>query len=508
MTEDKSPKTSKAQQPKSGQELLATEQAVEILGTSRPTLTRWIKEGKIKALKVGRQWRFYRQDLERFLKGQAPRVESLASADPLVEQLRGRLAELGKPPAAKLPPGTSPETGEDPFGQVAHLMVQVALASRAGDIHIHPIRDGQRTQGIFRVRIDGALKEVARFDIHLLEPVIERWKTLSGADPNVQSLPQDGRAELNVNSEQVDAWTCFVPSKLGTALTVRLLRPGELCLDLHKLGYRGTHIERIKRALDEPAGLIICTGQTGTGKTTMLYSCLRLVAAPEVKVMTAEDPVEYLLAGVVQCPVQSDKGLTFGRLVRAFLRSDSDVVLVGEIRDAEVANLCVQAALTGHLVLTTLHAPDAASALRRLVEVGVPAFVVADATLLVVAQRLARRLCHHCRRPGEPDEADVRRAGEIARAGGLGGVLDNPRWHVPVGCPECAQTGYLGRFPIAETLDVTAPLAGALRQEADADRLRRVAVEQGMTTLGADGIAHAAAGETTLREVLRVLAMR
>lgn len=310
---------------------------------------------------------------------------------------------------------------------------------------------------------------------------------------------------LDAGDVRIDVLLCFMPSALGESLTARILHPNGGIIALEQTDYAPADRDRLLRALRVPWGLILLTGPTGCGKTTVLYSCLKRVSSPEVKVLTIEDPVEYVFPWMVQTQVDPAEGLSFARLARSALHSDPDVVMIGELRDGETANISLQVALTGHLILTTLHADDTARALVRLVEMGCPAFVVGDATKLVLAQRLVRLLCPDCSRETDLEPQRLARAEHLARTGGLEWDALPKRFRSAVGCDQCRRLGYRGRNVIAEVLEVTPEIGTALRRGASVDELRTIAVGQGMTTMAADGVRKAAQGKTTLDEVLRLL---
>jgi len=482
-------------------QLLTMEQAIALLKTSRPTFYRWVRQGKIAGTKLGRQWRFHRGDIERFLAGQEPRIELRADLSPLIENLRRRVEALGAKDVS------SPADGD--VLRAVSLMIRLGVAMRASDIHIEPFRRAGREGmvGVLRYRVDGVLHPVAEIDARLLPALDEQWKTMAHCDVHEKVRPQDGRIEVRLDDtgQVVDLRVCFVPAVLGPSLTVRVLDANAARLEMDRLGYAPRDKERLLRWLRAPWGAILITGPTGCGKTTALYACLNHLTTPERKVMSVEDPVEFLLPGVVQVAVRLQSGVTFATAVRSFLRSDPDVIMVGEVRDFESLQLVHQAALTGHLVLTTLHADEAARALVRMVEIGSDPFLVADSTKLIVAQRLIRKLCPECSVEAQPLASHLEQAANLARAGGLDWAALPKAFRAPRGCPKCHQTGFRGRDVAAEALEVTPEIGAALRRGASIDELRTIAIGQGMTTMAADGLRRAAAGDTSLEEVLRVL---
>jgi excisionase family DNA binding protein len=489
---------------KSG-DLLSMEQAIEMLGTTRPTFYRWLRSGRIKGMKVGRQWRFTREDIERFLKGEAPRIDLPADIDPLLEALGGKMEALGverKPPKAL--------TGTDKVVEAVNRMILLALSMDASDIHLSPqyVEGKEVNVGMVRVRIDGVLHPLAEIDLRVWPAVVDRWKVMAACDLHEKEKPQDGRILIG-EPNRADLRVSFLPTCLGEAITVRVLKFDvvELCT-LERINFSERDREQMKKWLAAPWGVVVVTGPTGCGKTTTIYAALREVTRPEVKTITIEDPVEALFPWMEQVQVRPAQGLTFPALMRAVMRSDPDVIFVGEIRDAETLKAVQQMALTGHLVFTVLHAPEAAKALIRMVEVGGDPFVVGEAVKLVVSQRLIRCLCPECSTPGAPSVEIEEKARVMAREAGLDWLSLPKEWRRPAGCPACSQTGYRGRDVIAETLELSSEIAGALKRGADADEIRRIAVTQGMVPMVVDGIGRAARGETTLAEVVRVLGLR
>ena len=484
-----------SQPERAADELLDMEQAIALLNTTRPTFYRWLRAGKIKGMKAGRQWRFYRADVERFIKGQQPRIELVADIQPLIEALTAKLTAVG----AKT---TGVDTGE-PVAKAVNFMLRLGVAMHASDFHLESQTDGQNPKLHLRYRVDGVLHTAMTADVRLLPAIIEQWKRLATCDVNVKNLPQDGRIVLDIDGDRLDLRVCFIPAIMGESLTARFLRASQLQLDLDRLPYSPRDRATLRRYLQAPSGIVCCTGPTGSGKTTTLYTCLHEVTKPGVKVISVEDPVEYLLPGMTQVPVNQSAGLTFARVLRSILRSDPDVIMVGEMRDLESLHIAVQASLTGHLVLTTLHTDDAASALTRMMDIGLPPFLVADTARLVVAQRLVRVLCPECSVAAEPTPAQLAQAQELAKQGGLDWTTLPHKFRKPVGCAKCAQTGYRGRTTLTEMLEVTPAVGAALRRGARVEELHALAIKDDMTTICADGIVKAAAGATTLDEVYR-----
>ena len=480
-----------------GRELVDMAGAIAMLKTTRPTFYRWLRSGKLRGMKVGRQWRFHRSDVERFLQGEGPLVDLAGDLTPLLTALRRHL-----PDGAGPDPASTPDR-EDL--QAVMLMIAAAAHMRASDLHIEPHTDaaGERVTRV-RCRVDGVLHILAEFDIRLLRPIVERWKIMGGCNIHETRLPQDGRIVVRVQGRQLDLRVSFVPVGTGEAVTVRFLDSSVARLSLDRIEFAARDKERLLRFLAENWGLLVVSGPTGSGKTTVLYSCLMHCVRPEIKAMSVEDPVEYILPGVTQVQLRSADGLNFPAALRAVLRSDPDVILIGELRDNESLMIAQQCALTGHLVMTSMHAGDAAAALQRMVDMGSAPFLVADATRLVQSQRLVRNLCKACSRPCRPSPDLLARAGELAHAGGLNWNELPTDYREAVGCPECRTTGYRGRTVIVENLAVTPAIRAAICRNAPVEELRALAVKEGMTTFVADGIRRAAEGQTTLEEVLRV----
>ncbi|MBN1347536.1 MAG: Flp pilus assembly complex ATPase component TadA [Phycisphaerae bacterium] len=500
-------KTSHAPKPNGkdpGAELLTMDHAIALLKTTRPTFYRWLRSGKLKGTKVGRQWRFRREDIDRFVTGQGPRIELTADIDPFIRQVRLRLEELNQP--------VEPDPSLSQTERAARLMICLGRAMRASDLHLAPHLPEKSEEAVvaLRYRVDGVLHHVADLDRRLLAPLIEQLKTMAGCDRTAKEKPQDGRIMLRTEpgGDLIDLRANFLPSALGESLTARLLDRSLVAPSLDRINFSQPVKDKLRRWVEAPWGLIIVTGPTGCGKTTTLYACLCHVAKPEIKVMTVEDPVEFLFPWMIQTQVDEAAGMTFPVAMNAMLRSDPDVIMVGALRDPKVLWLAQAATLTGHLVMSTLHTTEAAGALVRMLDMGSEPFLITDTTKLIVAQRLVRTLCPHCSVATLPDPNLMRRAEQYARTGGLDWSSLDKGFREPRGCAKCGQLGFAGRDVIAEALEVTPEIAAALNRGASVDELRTIAVGQGMATIAADGIRKAANGVTTLEEINRVMGLR
>jgi type II secretory ATPase GspE/PulE/Tfp pilus assembly ATPase PilB-like protein/CheY-like chemotaxis protein len=383
------------------------------------------------------------------------------------------------------------EASQRPIIRLVDVMLADGVTSRASDIHVEPIEGGVAV----RYRIDGVLRQVMKIPRNAGLPLISRIKIMSGLDIADRLRPQDGRARVSVNGEAVDLRVSTLPASLGEKVVIRILSQRATVLSLDALGMHPDEQEAVRRLLGAKEGILLVTGPTGSGKTTTLYSALRLIQSDGVNIVTVEDPVEYRLGeNIVQVQVHEKAGLTFASALRSILRQDPDVVLIGEIRDQETAQIALQASLTGHLVLSTLHTNDAANAVTRLVDMGMEPYKIASALRGVIAQRLMRRLCRACMAPaGDPVPP------QAARFIPPGAAL-----YKAVGCSECAQTGYRGRFSIMEVLTITPEIERRIGASATADRIAEAARAAGMRSLWDSGLRHVLAGESTLEELLRV----
>jgi type IV pilus assembly protein PilB len=383
------------------------------------------------------------------------------------------------------------EASQRPIIRLVDMMLADGVVSRASDIHVEPIEGGV----VVRYRIDGVLRQVMKVPRNAGLPLISRIKIMSGLDIADRLRPQDGRARVSVNGEAVDLRVSTLPASLGEKVVIRILSQRSTVLNLESLGMHPDEQEAVKRLLTHKEGIILVTGPTGSGKTTTLYSALRLVQNDGVNIVTVEDPVEYRLGqNIVQVQVHDKAGLTFASALRSILRQDPDVVLVGEIRDQETAQIALQASLTGHLVLSTLHTNDAPNAVTRLVDMGMAPYKIASALRGVIAQRLMRRLCKACEEPREEPVPE-----RLARF-----IPPGTRLLRAVGCPECAMTGYRGRFSIMEVLMMNSELERRIGQGATADIIAEGARANGMGSLFESGLRHVLTGDTTLDELLRV----
>ena len=389
------------------------------------------------------------------------------------------------------------ELAEDPDAPVVRfvsLLIDQAIADRASDIHVEPTGSELKV----RLRIDGVLHEMQHADRSIMDGVISRLKIMSDLDIAERRRPQDGRLSVRHEGRTVDLRVATLPTVWGEKVVMRILDHSTEARRLRDLNLSPTNLKRYTEAINRPFGMILATGPTGSGKSTTLYTTLAEIAKPELNAITVEDPVEYRLAGVNQMQVNPKAGLTFDNALRAILRSDPDILLVGEIRDRETATITVEASLTGHLVLSTLHTNDAPSAISRLTEIGVEPYLVATALNAVVAQRLARRLCMRCRERYVPEHAVVEAVGlPVPGDGDL--VL-----YRAVGCTFCSGTGYRGRVALHEVMTVTPEIERLAVLRSAAGELRATAIEQGMIPLRNDGFSKVLDGITTLEEVLRV----
>jgi type IV pilus assembly protein PilB len=385
------------------------------------------------------------------------------------------------------------EANATPIIRFVDLILFQAIQDRASDIHFEPFENEFK----IRYRVDGALYEMAPPPRHLALPVISRVKVMANMNIAERRLPQDGRIQKNVAGRTVDLRVSTLPTQYGESVVLRVLDRSTVNLDLESLGLPDPIHDYLIEIINRPNGIFIVTGPTGSGKTTTLYSCLRKINTVDSKLLTAEEPVEYDLEGIVQVPVNEAIGLTFARALRAFLRQDPDRIMVGETRDLETAQISIQASLTGHLVFTTLHTNDAPGAITRLIDMGVEPFLISSTLEAVLGQRLLRSICPQCRATYQPTEM------LLAQLGLSRGDIGERNFYYGKGCDACNQTGYKGRKGIYELMKITDPLRELINERAPTVMLKEKAVELGMITLRQDGLRSIFAGDTTIEEVLK-----
>jgi type IV pilus assembly protein PilB len=385
------------------------------------------------------------------------------------------------------------EANATPIIRFVDLILYQAIQDRASDIHFEPFENEFK----IRYRVDGALYEMSPPPRHLALPVISRLKVMANMNIAERRLPQDGRIQKHIAGRNVDLRVSTLPTQFGESLVLRVLDRSIVNLDLEALGMPDYIYNFLLEMIERPNGIFIATGPTGSGKTTTLYSCLRKVNTIDSKLLTAEEPVEYDLEGIVQVPVNDAIGLTFARVLRSFLRQDPDRIMVGETRDLETAQIAIQASLTGHLVFTTLHTNDAPGAITRLIDMGVEPFLISSTLEAVLGQRLLRSICRQCRTTYTPSEALLAELG-ISRQD-----IGNKQFFYGKGCDACNNTGYKGRKGIYELLRLTDPIRELINERAPTVTLKQKAVELGMVTLRQDGLRSIFAGDTTVEEVLR-----
>jgi type II secretory ATPase GspE/PulE/Tfp pilus assembly ATPase PilB-like protein len=385
--------------------------------------------------------------------------------------------------------------GDAPIIRLVQNMLVEAMRIRASDIHIEPLETSVR----IRYRVDGKLIEVDNHPKKLLPAIIARLKVMSGTMSIAEKrLPQDGRIQVKTAEKEIDLRVSSVPSNHGESIVMRILDKSALVLGLPELGFFSDDQATFENLIGLPDGIILVTGPTGSGKTTTLYACLNVINKPDKKIITVEDPVEYELPGINQVMVKTDIGMTFAAALRAMLRQAPNIIMIGEIRDAETANIAINAALTGHLVLSTLHTNDAPSAVARLADIGIKRFLIASAVRAVLAQRLVRKLCPVCKAPHMLTDKEARSLRFDPTRGDISQVMG------PVGCDKCRRNGFRGRIGIFETFQIDDEVRHMINENLTSSQLRRRARELGMRTLRDDGIRKVLAGLTSADEVIHV----
>jgi len=427
-----------------------------------------------------------------------PVVVARSEVRRIIERLQRENSDLGDLADAAdnqpVPVATS-STDDAPIVRYVNNLIEQAIQNRASDLHLEPTEDEMRV----RYRIDGVLHELDTVPRGVMAALTSRLKIMSGVDITERRIPQNGRITVTIRDRQVDLRTATLPTVWGEKIVLRVLDTGGIDLDLQKLGFTDYNLERFAQSFSKPHGMLLVTGPTGSGKSTTLYATLGRISKPEINVITVEDPVEYRLRGVNQVQVNAKAGLTFAAVLPAILRSDPDVVLIGEIRDSTTAQIATEASLTGHLVLSTLHTNDAPGAVTRLTEMGIEPFLVGSSLDCVLAQRLSRRLCDWCKEAYLPTEE------ELLGARWPFEELKSPdALYRPVGCRNCANTGYRGRIALHEVMPISPEIETLTIRRASSHEIREVALDQGMYDLRSDGLAKAAGGLTSITEVSRV----
>ncbi len=384
------------------------------------------------------------------------------------------------------------QSADAPVVKLVNSLISDAVGKGASDIHIEPYEKQVRV----RYRIDGQLHEMMSPPFKMRAAVISRVKIMADLDIAEKRVPQDGRIKIRMHNKSIDLRVSTLPTIYGEKVVMRILDQSSLQIDLSKLGFHPTALAKFLNAIESPYGMVLVTGPTGSGKSTTLYSALSRINRPHSNIMTAEDPVEYNLHGINQVMVLEEIGLTFAAALKAFLRQDPNIIMVGEIRDLETASIATKAALTGHLVLSTLHTNDAASSVNRLIDMGIEPFLVSSSVLMIVAQRLVRRLCEKCKQPVKMHEEALRELG----------IMESPdelNMFETKGCPACSDTGYKGRVGLYEVMEITPSVREMIVDRSSTVEIKRQAMTDGMTTLRGDGLDKFKKGATSLEEVLR-----
>jgi type IV pilus assembly protein PilB len=407
-----------------------------------------------------------------------------------MDDIIAQLDNLGEELDAK---NIEAEANSAPIIRYVDLVLYQAIKEKASDIHFEPFEKDFK----IRYRVDGALYEMAPPPIHLAKPILSRVKVMANMNIAETRIPQDGRIVKQVGEKQVDMRVSTLPTHHGESIVLRVLDRSSVNLSLENLGLPTEIYEYIGETIEKPNGIFIVTGPTGAGKTTTLYAGLRRINTIDAKLLTAEDPVEYDIDGIIQIPINEAIGLDFPRILRAFLRQDPDRIMIGEMRDKETATIAIQAALTGHLVLSTLHTNDAPGAVTRLIDMGCEPFLVAASLEGVLGQRLVRTICPDCKAPYEPNEAILSQLGVSPHE------LGDKQFFTGAGCEVCGQSGYRGRAGLYELLNITEPIRELINNRAPSVVLKQKAIELGMNTLREDGLRNIYLGKTTIEEVLK-----
>lgn len=416
------------------------------------------------------------------------------SADSMLQEFTDTAIDFTETEETSLTASDVVDENSAPVVRLVQMMIQEAVQLRASDIHIEPFEDRIRV----RYRIDGVLIERDNPPRRLLGAILSRIKILSKLDIAERRRPQDGRIKVTVGEKELDLRVSIIPTNHGQSVVMRLLDKDSIKVGVRQLGLGEEDFRKFQSLIRRPNGIILVTGPTGSGKTTTLYAALNALNRPDRKIITAEDPVEYYLAGINQVEVRHSIGLDFARIIRSMLRQAPNIILVGEMRDSETASMGIQASLTGHLVFSTLHTNDAPSAVTRMIDMGVPGYLVASSVIAVLAQRLVRVVCNRCKYQYMPSDSVLADAGVTAEMAKRGTFMRGK------GCSYCQKKGYRGRLALFEIMLVTSKIRELIFNSATSTELRTAAISQGMSTLYVDGIRKAMAGVTTLEEVYRV----
>ncbi len=392
-----------------------------------------------------------------------------------------------------------------PVTQLFEILIAGALATHASDIHFEPEQNLMR----LRYRLDGLLHDVANIDKARYQRILSRVKVLSKMKLNITKAPQDGRFTIRQSNIDIEVRVSLLPSEYGESIVMRLLDPRGIKAKLEELGMRTDVLEKVKELLARPQGTLLTTGPTGSGKTTTLYAFLNYLNTPDMKIITVEDPIEYHITGINQTQVDPSKGYTFAGGLRAIVRQDPDIILIGEIRDLETGSIALEAALTGHMVLSTIHTNDAAGTVPRLIDLGVKPETIAPAMTMAMGQRLLRKLCENCKKKVAPDAKDLEKlrtgAAPIAKRFGLPTIGDDFQVFGPVGCEQCNNLGYKGRIGVYEVFEVTRDMEQLILKAASVTEIRDLAIKEGMVTMLQDGYLKLIEGITSFEEIHRVL---
>ena len=421
---------------------------------------------------------------------QPTQIEKYISKLALNESIKDVITEIRRELSSSASQGQNTENSG--ILKLIEIILKTSIQSRASDIHIEPTE----TNCIVRSRIDGMLSETFIFDKDIYPPMVSRMKLLSNMDIAERRRPQDGRFSAQILDKEYDFRISTLPILNGESIVLRILDKSKVIINLEDLGMHPDNFFKFKKSMKAPYGIILVTGPTGSGKTTTLYGALNDIKSVKTKIITVEDPVEYQLNMIQQVHVNEKAGLTFVSALRSILRQDPDVIMIGEIRDQETLRIAIQAALTGHLVFSTLHTNDAISALPRMIDMGIEPYLVSGALVCIEAQRLVRKLCPHCK---QKITLSQKAFDEVKKF-----VPENYQFYKSVGCPQCSQTGYLGREMISEILPISDHIASMVANGASKDELKSVAYEEGFIDMFHDGVIRAANGITTLEEVYRV----